>query len=684
MVCKSDDFVGANEQNKQWTNWNGSVPFTAEEYWKPAHSADDAPPDGLLQLVHVVARATNEEKHLKAIGSGWAFEDIAKSDAWVVSLRQLTRRLDYVVGATGAALTDEWRQRQVDTTTGTRRLVHVEAGIEIGALNDMLAADGLGMRALGGRNGQSLAGALSTSTHGGDWEEPPLPDFVRALHLVTHGGQELWIERASEPVTQDDRLRPVLPCADAQIVRNDDTFNAALVSCGRFGVIYSFVLEVRAAFRVVEVITTPARSELLQSLRDGIDGGDLYGPLFTLLKAIPVPAGLAEATGVIATAVPSYFQLIFNSQDPNDCWGQRQWETTETEDLPRPDMVVRGELDGLGIFVLAEAALPVAGALAIATVPLLGSVYAAAIALTAIEMAIHAHGRQMTLGDAAELVLNAMWKLPFVGNAVREVAHGVLGGQFAQSMTTGTRGPHDILTSGTREGSHNIDYRGDSIEIIFDATTTEYLDFLDTVLAAAPSFRQCGWISLRPSRASRATLSMHNFDSERAVSIELTSLKGLPDNRDWMRYLQREALQRGGRPHWGQINDLSESQVMTLYAEKLIAWREALLRVSGESTLFSNHFTRQRGLEPLNIVRQVTSVRRTTHGVTTHLCGPAGSEWSPISVADAIRQIKAGIARYFTRGGDRVAFLEVVGNEYLRTRPDAAGENNLDSLPTCE
>ncbi len=83
-------------------------------------------------------------------------------------------------------------------------------------------------------------------------------------------------------------------------------------------------------------------------------------------------------------------------------------------------------------------------------------------------------------------------------------------------------------------------------------------------------------------------------------------------------------------------------------------------------------------------MRQVTSVRRTAHGVTTHLCGPTGSEWSPISVKDAIHQIKAGIARYFTRAGDKVAFLEVVGNEYLRTRPDAAAENNLDNLPECE
>jgi hypothetical protein len=398
-------------------------------------------------------------------------------------------------------------------------------------------------------------------------------------------------------------------------------------------------------------------------------------------ESLAIKPGLAEGTGVIETSDPSFFQLIFNSQNPDDCWAQRRWETTETEDL----LPAENEgPDGIQILRLAEWALQGAIVLAL-PIPFVGPFYAVAIAKVQEDLSSAEYFLPpMPRGDALALVLKKMWELPFFGNAVKDVAHSALAGAFKQRMTTGRRGPHHIVTSGKPEDSHSLDYRADSIELIFDATTTEYVDFLDSVLAAAPTFHQCGYISLRPSRSSRATLSMHNFDSQRAVSIEFATLKGLPDNHEWMQYLQREAVHRGGRPHWGQVNKLNELQVMTLYGKNLIAWREALLRVSGESTLFSNHFTRQRGLEPLNIVRQVTSVRRTAHGVTTHLCGPAGSEWSPISVADAIRQIIGGIARYFTRVGDKVAFLEVVGNEYLRTRPDAAAENNLDSLPKCE
>src|SRR5262245_51036817 len=89
MICKSNAFAGVNEQDKRWTNWNGSVQFIAEEYFEPT---------GLLDLVYVVSRATSENKKLRAIGSGWSFEDIAKSDDWVINLKNLKRRLENVVG----------------------------------------------------------------------------------------------------------------------------------------------------------------------------------------------------------------------------------------------------------------------------------------------------------------------------------------------------------------------------------------------------------------------------------------------------------------------------------------------------------------------------------------------------------------------------------------------------------
>jgi len=46
------------------------------------------------------------------------------------------------------------------------------------------------MPTLGGSNGQSIVGALSTSTHGADFDEAPFCDLIHAVHLVGADGQE--------------------------------------------------------------------------------------------------------------------------------------------------------------------------------------------------------------------------------------------------------------------------------------------------------------------------------------------------------------------------------------------------------------------------------------------------------------------------------------------------------------
>ena len=252
----------------------------------------------------------------------------------MVSLANLNRELFDVIDTRNGALTDDWLTRQASPTSKTC-LAHFEAGIRIADLCEQLDKEGLAMATLGGSNGQSLAGALSTGTHGGEWQHPPLPDAVRAVHLVTVGGQELWIESASQPLTRSDdgnaALMAVLPCAETTVVRDDRLFNAVRVACGRFGVIYSFVLEVRRQFRVVSVVTTPPASAVLQALRDGQKTPSIFTPLFRLLNADAPAGGPSDATGV-----PYFLQILFNSQRPSDVWVTRRWETPpfELPDVP--------------------------------------------------------------------------------------------------------------------------------------------------------------------------------------------------------------------------------------------------------------------------------------------------------------------------------------------------------------
>jgi hypothetical protein len=584
MICKSAAFTGIFVPNHLWVLpiWSNRITLNPEQYYSPNPSAPGQAPTSLENVVYAVANATNQVKELHAIGSTWAFSDIAASASWTIQINMLQSRLDYVV-ATGSGLTDAWRQMQNNPTAETQ-LVHVEVGMEIGALTDLLSdwhfagtpASGpiypLGLHTLGGSNGQSVAGAFSTSTHGGDWDQPPLVDCVRAIHLVTDGGRELWIERASDPITTDSRLSPLLPCAGTEIIRSDDIFNAVLVGFGRFGVIYSMVLEARKAFRVVEVATQPNRASVLQALNQGMATAAPFDALFALLAQAPVPTALVEGP-TLATAQPYYFDLTFNSLDQNDLWVRRRWITSELTD----------NLGGEDPSFLASLGL-----------------------------------------DA----LKSAWLLG--GNAAAApLAVQVFAQRMAQSQSEGLRGPHPVVTSGTRAGSHNWSYKSDSVEVIFDAADPAYIDFLNAIQAVGDNYRQAGYISLRPCRASRATLSMHNVAGAHAMSIEVSCIKGpndvtFYDNDAWMQFVHDTAVAHGGRPHWGQINTLNDRQMLVLYGQQRRNWQIALNRVSGASTIFGNNFTRQRGLEPANAIPKVTAVSHATDQLLVMRKDPGG------------------------------------------------------------
>jgi hypothetical protein len=107
-------------------------------------------------------------------------------------------------------------------------------------------------RTLGSAGGQTVFGALTTGTHGGDFRSAPIADDVAALHLVADGGKHYWIEPGTPAyefqLTDDDRLRELYGAElyggpdNFEIIRDDEVFAAVLVAAGRFGVVYSVVL----------------------------------------------------------------------------------------------------------------------------------------------------------------------------------------------------------------------------------------------------------------------------------------------------------------------------------------------------------------------------------------------------------------------------------------------------------
>ena len=313
MSCPSQVYSGRDSADISWANWSGRVVGPVSHFFEP---------DPLLDLVNIVVRAAKEGHQIRVVGSGWAFEDIAYSPDWMVSMVRLKRRL---MAVTGFALNAQWADKQAPGSNDA--LFHMESGASIADVNDALSAAGFALPTMGGANGQGLSGVISTLTHGGDVFLPPFPELVMAMHLVTVDGREVWVERASQPITEDVPLAIAFACPDAEILRNDALFDALLVGFGRFGVIYSYVLRVTAAFRLAEWTAQIPRVLLTTQLRVGVALRTFIRPLLDVLPDPPA------ALGALDVKNPRGLEVAFDTQNLGNCWVKRRWITTDTVDL---------------------------------------------------------------------------------------------------------------------------------------------------------------------------------------------------------------------------------------------------------------------------------------------------------------------------------------------------------------
>lgn len=205
----------------EWHNHAGTQSCTPRSIETPAT---------LEELVALVRRARGEGTTVRAVGAGHAWSDIALTDGLLVEPARL-----------GGPLLPLDSLRDGVAGDG---LVRVLAGTHLRQLNDELWAAGLGLKNMGGYDAQTLAGVVSTSTHGSGLRFGPFPDVVRSLDLVDGEGDVVRVEPRdgiSDPARYDGRL-----------IQDDDTFAAAICGLGTLGLLHSLVIEVRERFYLQE------------------------------------------------------------------------------------------------------------------------------------------------------------------------------------------------------------------------------------------------------------------------------------------------------------------------------------------------------------------------------------------------------------------------------------------------
>ena len=191
----------------------------------------------------VIKDAIDNGRTLRAIGNNWSFSTVAMCNGGMLSTKALNLR--FRMGNT--SLAPEFLAKG----KSDQDVLFVQCGITILELNELLETQFNPRRCLvacGGSNGQSIAGATSTGTHGGALHIGAVHEGILGIHLVTGPGRHYWLERASNPVVTNSFIEKL----GAEQVRDDDLFNAVVVSFGSVGIIHGLLLETTPLFLLEE------------------------------------------------------------------------------------------------------------------------------------------------------------------------------------------------------------------------------------------------------------------------------------------------------------------------------------------------------------------------------------------------------------------------------------------------
>ena len=238
-----------------WINWAGNQQSKPVRIERPASE---------LEVVEVVRRAVAERLRVKVVGSGHSFTGIAVPDEVMVDLTRMNRVVN------------------VDHTRG---VITVQAGIVLSDLNAYLELHQLSMPNLGDVTYQTLAGAVSTSTHGTGLQRTGLAAQIRAFKLVAASGE-------------------VLACDPGQ---NAEIFHCGRVSLGAIGVITEVTLNVVPAFNLRAVEQPMRISHVLDNFAQLIEENNFFEfywvphTKWALTKANNVSTDAIDSPGRFAT-----------------------------------------------------------------------------------------------------------------------------------------------------------------------------------------------------------------------------------------------------------------------------------------------------------------------------------------------------------------------------------------------
>ncbi len=255
--------------HKEWQNQLANQVVQPLHYYKPVSLNHPRDKDS---IVNILKKALETGNTVKAAGSGHSYSDIATTPDFFIDTHSLNAISDLTRPITGQ-LSQEMLQSKLQLglqpiawpnydPDNHHALFETEAGITIKDLNDALCARNLGLMNMGGYDGQTIMGAISTSTHGSGISLQPFPDMLESLVLATtgrwnghcidttSGKSEVYLYRIERTNGITDPAKYNDPTII--LIQDDNCFNSVICSMGCMGVVYSIVMKVMQMYWLSE------------------------------------------------------------------------------------------------------------------------------------------------------------------------------------------------------------------------------------------------------------------------------------------------------------------------------------------------------------------------------------------------------------------------------------------------
>lgn len=209
---------------RRWRNWAGNQRCSP---WSLERPRDEG------EIVAALRQADAEGRTVRPVGSGHSWSGLVPTDGMLLSLDRCAEVL------------------AVDRDRGR---ITVQGGMRLRSLHARLAKEGLALANTGSIDRQTIAGAVSTATHGTGRRFGSLASQAVGLRLVTAEGEAL----------------------ECSADKNHDLFDAVRCGIGALGVISTVTLRVEQAYRLSAVEEKFPLPKVLADLETMVGGHDHF------------------------------------------------------------------------------------------------------------------------------------------------------------------------------------------------------------------------------------------------------------------------------------------------------------------------------------------------------------------------------------------------------------------------